>query len=1261
MKSMNILIILILTISSVMASEIVNYSYSNNLRNENVGLHLTTTATTNFIASYPTYNTSGNGAPYAYDTQSTAGNVPYNQTLSGDLTLADSTFRMWFKADVDSVGSDEYLFRIYADGNNFLSVRRESSNQNLYATVRVGGSFSMDTPFYDLSTDQEWHHLVVSMNSSVADSCKVYLDAELLLTDSTCNTLSDFSSVAIITGAYSSNALLFSGAFDEILIDSVVWTQLNVTQDYNYGTPIGGAPPSPPSTSSNLIVLPYYVSEGTGSGLNRDIISYWNFTDNTDYFGVNDWIFNNTEPNSTDCVSGSCQHLDKEGRIGGYFDTVNYNTPLYAEMTLGLYFDPVTTSCIGDNEYLWGINSLVGNDYYYGKRGCQETEYQRDKFNQKYKNTGVTISNEYAPLDGGFGLYISTWYANNTCRTYINGTKVIDDDTCAGWDDFDASPRVMFGGYLFDSLSYGLDGNIDEGFLMQRAMTDTEITEIYNSGIGNFTWYKEPFSLGLNHSVNLTSDGGQLCGWNGTAHIDCGGTTDTTPSFDFVTAGTANCSLSTLPLPYSSVNTSVGWNCSTTGTVSHSCTTGELSTGINTLYISCESGSEEMTLFNTTNIFNVSIIQTITLTGAGTKSDPYILQDCNALRNISTTNATAYYRLNNDISCKGYSFTDSLGQFGGWLDGNNKTISDFYLNKTPLVTKAECGLFSGLIPNPHEGYVYIHDLTLNNFTVDCYAGGANGEDVAFFAGYHSGNYKFERTAIKDSYINGLGYLATYVGRGDTTHFQNMSDNYVLGVVVESGDTFGYSSAVKTSLISDFYYSNLSNNYVVGELISPYQSGSCYSGASKTGNAPTTGAIYNNETCNATRFYTDYVGVGYTTVRMQDLTDVMWSGYSPSTWHFRTADYPELLWEHERRPRPVIISPLNATVSSENVTVRYVFHDTDNLTALCTLYINDTLNSTMTATEGANESFQLYNLVDADYLLRVTCADDVQSWNSSISTMSIDTDAPSISMIFPQPDNSTVTGYIFTLNITVDEADAYVVQLLHPNSTVLFTDLTYPTTDTLDVTGLGIGNYEVTVFANDSLSLVSRLDAMFYVNDTSSPVCTGLGDTTVMYNHDYTWSVSCSDERLFDSFNISCVGNTSFSSVSTGINSTSYVFSDTLSSVTTPYLCSYVYCDGINCVTGSQSINVSDAPSSSALMVNQCPDTIAGMMALWLVVGIALVFVIVGLQYSGMGIFGSIMMIISSLYVVGCLPLAGYVLAGCGLVMIIWFALRNPSQ
>ena len=96
---------------------------------------------------------------------------------------------------------------------------------------------------------------------------------------------------------------------------------------------------------------------------------------------------------------------------------------------------------------------------------------------------------------------------------------------------------------------------------------------------------------------------------------------------------------------------------------------------------------------------------------------------------------------------------------------------------------------------------------------------------------------------------------------------------------------------------------------------------------------------------------------------------------------------------------------------------------------------------------------------------------------------------------------------------------------------------------------------------------------------------------------------------------------------------------------------------LNCVSGSFAVV---AAFEYTLEPGVCPTTVAGVLTMWMVLGLALFLMTVGWVWKirEPGFFGSLLLITFSWTVVACHLFAGYVCAGIGLYFLFWFILKK---
>lgn len=113
-------------------------------------------------------------------------------------------------------------------------------------------------------------------------------------------------------------------------------------------------------------------------------------------------------------------------------------------------------------------------------------------------------STNYAAVSNSASWTSGTWYHlvatydDSTLKMYIDGTLQTVTDSLSGQDAGKNAVDLMIGSHSA-SPWYPFDGTIDEVAVWDRALSQSEVTALYNSGDG----FAYPFSTGLNMQVNI--------------------------------------------------------------------------------------------------------------------------------------------------------------------------------------------------------------------------------------------------------------------------------------------------------------------------------------------------------------------------------------------------------------------------------------------------------------------------------------------------------------------------------------------------------------------------------------------------------------------------------------------------------------------------------------------------------------------------------------------------------------------------------------
>ena len=192
------------------------------------------------------------------------------------------------------------------------------------------------------------------------------------------------------------------------------------------------------------------------------------------------------------------------------------------------------------------------------------------------------------------------------------------------------------------------------------------------------------------------------------------------------------------------------------------------------------------------------------LTGTGTSSDPYILSNERDFKEATLKlNGGYYFKINNDVDLSTFNHFYALGSylhpFNGYINGNNKTISNLKLTG---------GKYTGLVPMLNSGY--IKDLSLNNVTIEITDFDNYGLYTGSLVGYASEGSLIEGININSSNINSV--LKNKV-------VNQSSDSVFIGGIVgyEAGSLIGIN--INGLNITEQHASHLTKNIggVVAEL------------------------------------------------------------------------------------------------------------------------------------------------------------------------------------------------------------------------------------------------------------------------------------------------------------------------------------------------------------------------------------------------------------------------------------------------------------
>ena len=108
-------------------------------------------------------------------------------------------------------------------------------------------------------------------------------------------------------------------------------------------------------------------------------------------------------------------------------------------------------------------------------------------FNSGGSDAFNVLKSSYTPSTGTWIHYVFI-HKNNDNRMYENGTLIASDTSNATHCAYDNPNYPMIGANKYDASTTQepFDGKIDEVNLWSKALTSTEVTELYNTGTGKF-------------------------------------------------------------------------------------------------------------------------------------------------------------------------------------------------------------------------------------------------------------------------------------------------------------------------------------------------------------------------------------------------------------------------------------------------------------------------------------------------------------------------------------------------------------------------------------------------------------------------------------------------------------------------------------------------------------------------------------------------------------------------------------------------------
>lgn len=209
----------------------------------------------------------------------------------------------------------------------------------------------------------------------------------------------------------------------------------------------------------------------SGGTLTTNLLSYYQLEDATDYYSTNNLTNHNTVTfvagkvnNNAKFVKASLQWLDVSAPTG--FPTGN------SAFSIALWFKPATTGNISQIAVYGDQN--IGTDFGLGINDTDNKPFISSFGSFQNSGTATALS------AGTYYFLVGTYDGAGTSKLYVNGTLQATQSTT----NVTFTNNNLTLGRRGNNSSQYVDGQIDEVGTWSKALSTTEITDLYNSGSG---------------------------------------------------------------------------------------------------------------------------------------------------------------------------------------------------------------------------------------------------------------------------------------------------------------------------------------------------------------------------------------------------------------------------------------------------------------------------------------------------------------------------------------------------------------------------------------------------------------------------------------------------------------------------------------------------------------------------------------------------------------------------------------------------------
>ena len=386
---------------------------------------------------------------------------------------------------VEDKGTQNDIFWGWLDDNGKIGIAVGDNNGDNYAA-------KSDDPI----NDGAWHHIVITRDATT-NAGRVYVDGSFsgnaTLKSYTLNP--DFSSIGRIEDTGGTPAY-FQGYLDEVEIYDSILSAQDVADIYNSektghknydGTERNA--PNCVNLDGNL-VAEYRMDECGFDGTPRDVI------DNT----IN--RIHGTSHNGVYIVSFGkvCSAAGFNGTDGYIKVADNQKLDITGSMTVSLWVYPTRSNT--DEYYVSKYDGEDGWRVWFNKRNWGANRIQ---FNLVLDgNNRRVYVNEPSGWTNNWHMVTAVYDSNQGMMLYIDGSLV---DSNNRKDTIDTTSEPLYIGVRGDTDTNYFRGGLDEVKIWKRALTDTEVSNIYNNEYAGRNWNETSATRVCNTCFCTAEDG----------------------------------------------------------------------------------------------------------------------------------------------------------------------------------------------------------------------------------------------------------------------------------------------------------------------------------------------------------------------------------------------------------------------------------------------------------------------------------------------------------------------------------------------------------------------------------------------------------------------------------------------------------------------------------------------------------------------------------------------------------------------------------